>query len=181
MAQWRWQLPLPVGVLILLAPAAIILAAIAIAHGLGVPAGEWNDPGQIYLFIPVFLYVVVLGGPLGEEYGWRGFCSPAPSAAHPSHRSDNSPRPHMGFVASSLVRDRGNRPAADTLPDVPGPDHVDLGDLWMAVEQDEQPSGSDRPPCRHQHHGRVAVPSINLTESGRDRISVLLGPIDCEG
>lgn len=74
--QWRWRLPFPLWVLILVAPAAIILLAIGIAQGLGAPAGEWNDPGQLYLIIPVFLYVVALGGPLGEEFGWRGFVLP---------------------------------------------------------------------------------------------------------
>lgn len=74
--QWKWRLPFPWWVLILLAPAAIILIAIAIAQGLEAPAGDWNDPAQLYLAIPVFLYVVVLGGPLGEEFGWRGFALP---------------------------------------------------------------------------------------------------------
>jgi uncharacterized protein len=74
--QWKWRLPSPLWVLILLAPAVIVLLAIAIAQGLGAPAGEWNDPSQLYLAVPVFLYVVVLGGPLGEEFGWRGFALP---------------------------------------------------------------------------------------------------------
>ncbi|HSJ34383.1 MAG TPA: CPBP family intramembrane glutamic endopeptidase [Acidimicrobiia bacterium] len=74
--QWKWRLPFPLWVLVLLAPAAIILIAVAIAQGLGAPVGEWNDPAQLYLTIPVFLYVVVLGGPLGEEFGWRGFALP---------------------------------------------------------------------------------------------------------
>lgn len=74
--QWKWRLPAPLWVLILLAPAVIVLMAIAIAQGLGAPPGEWNDPGQLYLTVPVFLYVVVFGGPLGEEFGWRGFALP---------------------------------------------------------------------------------------------------------
>lgn len=74
--QWKWRLPFPLWVLILVAPAAIILVAVGIARGLGAPAGEWNDPGQLYLVVPVFLYVVILGGPLGEEFGWRGYALP---------------------------------------------------------------------------------------------------------
>ena len=33
----------------------------------------FNDPMQWYLGIVVFAYVLVLGGPLGEEIGWRGY------------------------------------------------------------------------------------------------------------
>jgi len=74
--QWKWRLPFTLWALILLAPAAIVLTAIVVARGLGAPAGQWNDPGQLFLILPVFLYVVVLGGPLGEEFGWRGFALP---------------------------------------------------------------------------------------------------------
>lgn len=74
--QWKWRLPFTLWALILFGPALIILTAIAIAQALGAPAGQWNDPGQLYLILPVFAYVVVLGGPLGEEFGWRGFALP---------------------------------------------------------------------------------------------------------
>lgn len=74
--QWKWRLPITLWALILFGPAVIILTAIAIAQAMGAPAGEWNDPGQLYLIILVFAYVVILGGPLGEEFGWRGFALP---------------------------------------------------------------------------------------------------------
>lgn len=74
--QWKWRLPFTMWALILFAPAVIVLAAIVVAQAFGAPAGQWNDPGQLFLILPVFLYVVILGGPLGEEFGWRGFALP---------------------------------------------------------------------------------------------------------
>lgn len=74
--QWKWRLPFRLWTLILFGPAVIVLIAIAIAQVLGAPAGQWNDPGQLFLIPPVFAYVVILGGPLGEEFGWRGFALP---------------------------------------------------------------------------------------------------------
>jgi hypothetical protein len=74
--QWQWRLPVMLWALILFAPALIVVTAIVIAGALGATAGQWNDPGQLFLILPVFLYVVILGGPLGEEFGWRGFALP---------------------------------------------------------------------------------------------------------
>lgn len=74
--QSKWRLPLTLWAMILFAPTVIVLTAFVIAQALGAPAGQWNDPGQIYLALPVLLYVVVFGGPLGEELGWRGFALP---------------------------------------------------------------------------------------------------------
>lgn len=70
---WRWRLPIGWWLFILGGPAVLILMAIAITHFLGVPAGEWNDAANLYLVVPVLAYVTVLGGPLGEELGWRGY------------------------------------------------------------------------------------------------------------
>lgn len=74
--QWRWRFPFTLWALILFAPAVIVLIAIVIAQGLGAPNGQWNDAEQLLLILPVFLYVVTFGGPLGEEFGWRGFALP---------------------------------------------------------------------------------------------------------
>jgi membrane protease YdiL (CAAX protease family) len=58
-----------------LATAAIVLPAIWIHVGLGGEKPQFNDPAQIYLVFPVFLYVLVLSV-AGEETGWRGYALP---------------------------------------------------------------------------------------------------------
>lgn len=58
-----------------LATAAIVLAAIGINVALGGQTPQFNDPAQLYLVIPVFLYVLVLSV-AGEETGWRGYALP---------------------------------------------------------------------------------------------------------
>lgn len=68
--------PARLWVVTLLGPAAVILAAVGLATAVGAPVGGWQDPGRLYLVVPVFLYVLVLGGPLGEELGWRGYALP---------------------------------------------------------------------------------------------------------
>lgn len=53
-----------------------VVASIGLAGLFGVPPGEWQDSGQLYLIVPVFVYVAVFGGPLGEDPGWRGHAFP---------------------------------------------------------------------------------------------------------
>lgn len=73
---WRWRLSGRLWGFVLAGPAAVVLTAIATARSLGAPPGAWEDPTRLYLVVPVFAYVTVLGGPLGEEFGWRGFALP---------------------------------------------------------------------------------------------------------
>ena len=62
---WYWPLAF-------LGPAVVILASMLIASAFGEDLGEFNDPSTLYLIVPAFGVVLVLGGPLGEEVGWRG-------------------------------------------------------------------------------------------------------------
>lgn len=73
-----------------LSPIVIILAAIGIHLLLGGGELAFNDPRQIYLVVPVFLYVLLFSV-AGEELGWRGFALPRLLDAH------------SAFVASLVV------------------------------------------------------------------------------
>ena len=58
-----------------LGTAGIVMASIGIHVMMGGEVPEFNDPRQIYLVIPVFVYVLFLSV-LGEEIGWRGYALP---------------------------------------------------------------------------------------------------------
>lgn len=73
---FRWAGPPRLWVVTLVAPAAVILVAVGLSTILDAPVGGWQDPGRLYLVVPVFLYVLILGGPIGEELGWRGYALP---------------------------------------------------------------------------------------------------------
>lgn len=72
----RWRLGLGWWAVALLGPVAIILAGIGVAAAAGAEVTGWSDPEEWYLVVPVFAYVVLFGGPLGEELGWRGWALP---------------------------------------------------------------------------------------------------------
>lgn len=69
----RWRAPARLWVVTLAGPVAVTLAAIWLAGALGAPVGSFNDPAEAYLVVPAFVAILVLGGPLGEELGWRGY------------------------------------------------------------------------------------------------------------
>ena len=69
-----------------------LVAGVAIAVQIAIGGGKtlvWNDPAQLYLIVPVFLYVLFFSV-AGEETGWRGFALPRLQSA-------------LGPVKASLV------------------------------------------------------------------------------
>lgn len=73
----QWKVPVIWYGVALFAPALIILAAIGLNIFLGGQAPEFIRLYQYgYLFPAVFLQVLLLGGPLQEEFGWRGYALP---------------------------------------------------------------------------------------------------------
>lgn len=60
----------------LLAPAALMLTAVGLDMLLGGNTPNFPAVGQWWLVAVNFLFVLLIGGPLGEELGWRGFALP---------------------------------------------------------------------------------------------------------
>lgn len=77
-----WRVGIQWYAIVLLAIALIGAAAIAlhVAFGGGVPTPALPaglPAGRVYVFLPIlFLSNVILGGPIAEEFGWRGFALP---------------------------------------------------------------------------------------------------------
>jgi hypothetical protein len=78
---WRsrltaWRVPIRWYALVLIGPVIVCGVVVAAARVIGLTDLRFNDPSQIYLIVPAFVAVLVLGGPLGEEPGWRGLLLP---------------------------------------------------------------------------------------------------------
>ena len=71
-----WRVPFRWYALVLVGPVIVCAAVVLVAQAPGSTDLHFNDPTQLYLVVPVFLFVLVLGGPLGEEPGWRGLLLP---------------------------------------------------------------------------------------------------------
>lgn len=71
---WRWY------ALAFVTPPLILLTAIGVHLALGgtVPPSPYAD--RVLIAVAQFGVIAILGGPLGEEFGWRGYALPALTA-----------------------------------------------------------------------------------------------------
>jgi uncharacterized protein len=87
---FRWRVGGRWYAVALLTPPLIMLAALGIYAALGGAILTSPVAGHIVMAIAQFPMIMLLGGPLGEEFGWRGFALPALTAK-------------MGWRVASLV------------------------------------------------------------------------------
>ncbi len=76
----RWRIGWWWYALAFAAPPVLMLSALAIHAALGADIPPSAIAGHIPIAIAQFALVAVIGGPLGEEFGWRGYALPALSA-----------------------------------------------------------------------------------------------------
>ncbi|HEY8678123.1 MAG TPA: type II CAAX endopeptidase family protein [Candidatus Dormibacteraeota bacterium] len=87
---FRWRIGLKWYVAALVAPAIVRFAVLGIHLLKGGTLPDMDDPAR-WLAIPAtFLMVLILGGPLAEEFGWRGYALPRL-------------QPRTGALSASLV------------------------------------------------------------------------------
>ena len=72
----KWRVRIRWWIIALFISGAIILVAIPISLGLGGALPSFAFFKDAWYMIPVYFMLTLLGGPLGEEFGWRGFALP---------------------------------------------------------------------------------------------------------
>jgi membrane protease YdiL (CAAX protease family) len=73
----RWRLRWWWHVGTLAAPPAVLGVGVLVHRALGgQPGTSEHDPRMWWMIPVVFVIVLVVGGPLGEEFGWRGYALP---------------------------------------------------------------------------------------------------------
>ena len=72
----RWRVGAVGWAIALLGPFAAVALAVGIAVALGEPAGDFAVPDPVELLV-LAIAIAIVGGPLGEEIGWRGYALPA--------------------------------------------------------------------------------------------------------
>ncbi len=72
----RWRVGLGWWAVALFLPALLTLISIGINIALGGKIPGFTFFRQDWMLAPVFFLMTIVGGPLGEEFGWRGFALP---------------------------------------------------------------------------------------------------------
>jgi uncharacterized protein len=78
----RWRVGIKWYVVAILGPLALGALAIWLSMLLGMSAPTLSNPALLALLAPTFVYILLLGGPLQEELGWRGFALPRLQVRH---------------------------------------------------------------------------------------------------
>lgn len=117
----RWRLPGRWYAAALLIPAAVMLTAVGLDVLLGGNVPTFPAPGRWPLVAVNFLAVLLVGGPLGEELGWRGYALP---------RLDQRMDPLVVGVLLGLVWAAWHLP----LFLVPGTPQAGLPILWFVAQ-----------------------------------------------
>jgi membrane protease YdiL (CAAX protease family) len=76
----RWRVNVGWYLLAVCGPPVLMVAATAIHVALGGASPDYPEAERWPLFAINFLAVLIVGGPLGEELGWRGYALPRASA-----------------------------------------------------------------------------------------------------
>ena len=83
----RWRVGPGWYAVALFGPAALMLVAIGLHVALGGAAPDFPKPSRWPLVAVNLVLVLLVGGPLGEELGWRGFALPRLQARHGALRA----------------------------------------------------------------------------------------------
>ena len=83
----RWRVRPGWYVVALFGPAALMMVAIGMYVALGGAAPDFPEPSRWPLVAVNLVLVLLIGGPLGEELGWRGFALPRLQARHGALRA----------------------------------------------------------------------------------------------
>ena len=83
----RWRVGAKWYAVALFGPAALMLVAIGLHVALGGAVPDFPEPSRWPLVAVNLVLVLLMGGPLGEELGWRGFALPRLQARHGALRA----------------------------------------------------------------------------------------------
>lgn len=73
---FQWRVGIKWWLVALLFPGFLTLIAVGINRFMGGSIPPFTFIKQQWYWLPVFFLITMVGGPLGEEFGWRGFALP---------------------------------------------------------------------------------------------------------